>query len=458
MLRIIYAGLLSAVMGAGAVSVALAHDPADAAAHDHEPVAGYVPFAPSPVPDRVILNLTEDARTSMAVTWRTDVSVSRSFVEFAVATHGPQFIESVSRINARTESLTHQSGDEPEISAHYHSAVMTGLVPDTRYVYRVGDDVNWSEWYQFDTAGEAGEPFSFIYFGDAQNNLKSLWSRVVREAHATAPRADFLLHAGDLVNRHDSDHEWGEWFYAGGFIHAQTPSIMTPGNHEYNRQSELSPQWRPGFTLPQNGPVGVSALSETTYYVDYQDMRVISIDADHTLDFPEMAEASAAWLDEVLTNNPKRWTALFLHYPFYSTKPNRDFYEMRDAFFPVLARHDVDIVLQGHDHGYGRGQVENLGSGAVNFDTDTGTMFVVSVSGPKMYDVDELPWADRVAEGVQLFQHIRIHGDTLSYEAYTATGALYDAFDLIQQDEGPNRLVNRIPEDMPQIWSPGDED
>jgi len=447
-----------ALAGACLISSAWARDPGHDHAHNHDPVYDYVPFAPSPVPDRVILNLTEDARSSMAVTWRTDVSVTSSFVEFAVATHGPQFTDDVTRINAHTESLTHQSGEEPEISAHYHSAVMTGLNANTTYVYRVGDGVNWSEWYQFQTAGEPGEPFSFIYFGDAQNNLKSLWSRVVREAHATAPRADFLLHAGDLVNRYDSDHEWGEWFYAGSFIHAQTPSIMTPGNHEYNRQSELSPQWRPTFTLPQNGPVGVSALSETTYYVDYQDMRVISIDADHSLDFPQIAEASAAWLDEVLTNNPKRWTALFLHYPFYSTKPNRDLVEQRDAFFPVLQRHNVDIVLQGHDHGYARGQVENLNEGAVNFDAETGTMFVVSVSGPKMYDVADLPWADRVAEGVQLFQHITIDGDRLSYEAYTATGALYDAFDLIKQGDGSNQLVNRIPEDMPQIWAPGDED
>jgi hypothetical protein len=436
--------------------LALAHDPDEA--HVHDAPAAFIPYAPSPVPDRVILNLTEDARTSMAVTWRTDTSVAHGYVEFALATHGPQFLEDVTRINAHTEMLTVHNENEPEISAHYHSAILTGLEPDTRYVYRVGDDVNWSEWYQFDTAGEEGEPFSFIYFGDAQNDLKSMWSRVVREAAATAPRADFMLHAGDLVNRHDADQEWGQWFYAGGFLHAQTPSVMTPGNHEYNRQSELSPQWRPGFTLPRNGPVGLSSVSETTYYVDYQDLRLISIDADHSLDFPEVADATAAWLDQILTDNPKRWTAIFLHYPFFSTKPNRDLQEQRDAYFPVLARHDVDIILQGHDHGYGRGQVENLGSGAINFDTDTGTMFVVSVSGPKMYDVDELPWADRVAEGVQLFQHIRIDGDTLSYEAYTATGALYDAFDLVKQPDGPNRLVNRIPEDMPQIWSPGDED
>ena len=45
--------------------------------------------------------------------------------------------------------------------------------------YRVGDGVNWSEWFHFRTASDRPEPFSFIYFGDAQTDLKSLWSRVI---------------------------------------------------------------------------------------------------------------------------------------------------------------------------------------------------------------------------------------------------------------------------------------
>ena len=81
----------------------------------------------------------------------------------------------------------------------------------------------------------AKAPFSFIYFGDAQNDLKSRWSRTIRGAYSKMPKADFLLHAGDLVNRANNDHEWGEWFYAGGWIYGMMPSFATPGNHEYAR-------------------------------------------------------------------------------------------------------------------------------------------------------------------------------------------------------------------------------
>ncbi|MEZ6045613.1 MAG: fibronectin type III domain-containing protein [Planctomycetaceae bacterium] len=71
--------------------------------------------------------------------------------------------------------------------AHYHSVNFRELEPATMYAYRVGDGVNWSEWSHFTTASAERAPFSFVYFGDAQNNLKSHWSRVVREAFKDAP-------------------------------------------------------------------------------------------------------------------------------------------------------------------------------------------------------------------------------------------------------------------------------
>jgi hypothetical protein len=37
------------------------------------------------------------------------------------------------------------------------------------YAYRVGDGTHWSEWFHARTAANEPEPFSYIYFGDAQN-------------------------------------------------------------------------------------------------------------------------------------------------------------------------------------------------------------------------------------------------------------------------------------------------
>lgn len=418
--------------------------------HSHsEPVA--LPerlLFPSREPDRVILNVTEDAATSLAVNWRSDTSVANGFVEYAVATDGPEFTEMVTRLEAKKESLTTKHLEEPTVHAHYFSAMLSNLKPGGKYVYRVGTEGAWSEWYQVQMPEADNEKLSFIYFGDAQNDLKSMWSRVIREAYKTIPQVDFMLHAGDLINRHDRDLDWGEWFYAGGFIHATVPSVMTPGNHEYGKGVILSPQWRAQFNLPVNGPSG---LEETCYVVNYPNLKVISLDAEQIDESPYYLDKQALWLDSVLTHDPRKWTAITFHYPVFSTKPNRDNEKLRARFKPIFDKHKVDIVLQGHDHAYGRGMVNNVPTGYSVNDKNSGTMYVVSVSGPKMYDISDDPWMDRKARNTQLFQIITIDGDVLSFQSFTATGSLYDAFDLEKRKGKPNKLVNRIPDSAERL-------
>lgn len=397
---------------------------------------------PSRDPDRVILNLTENPETSVAVNWRTDTTVLAGAIEWAVATAGPEFLNAVKKVSARRESLNVKHGDDPRVIANYFSASIDALIPGQKYVYRVGSTGAWSEWYQIQMPDVSKKKLSFIYFGDAQNDIKSMWSRVIREAYKTLPQVDFMLHAGDLINRHDRDIEWGEWFYAGNFIHATVPSMMTPGNHEYGKGVILSPQWRPQFSLPVNGPKG---LEETCYVVNYANLKVISLDAEQIDESPLYLGKQKRWLDSVLTNDPRKWTAITFHYPVFSTKPNRDNENLRNHFKPLFDRHKVDIILQGHDHAYGRGMVSNVPTGKTVKDELSGTVYVVSVSGPKMYDVSNDPWMQRKARNTQLFQIISIENNTLTYEAFTAHGELYDAFDLIKSPKKVNKLINRIP-------------
>ncbi|NBA84955.1 metallophosphoesterase [Emticicia sp. CRIBPO] len=396
---------------------------------------------PSVNPDRIILNLTATPETSVAVNWRTDTTKKQGEVQFALSTDATQFQKEIKTIRAQTEFLKVAYPDEPEIHANYHSAVMDQLSPGKLYVYRVGHDQNWSEWFQF-RMPELKQPISFLYFGDAQNDVKSHWSRVIREAYKTMPTVSFMLHAGDLINRYNHDVEWGEWFYAGSFIHATVPSVMTPGNHEYGKGVVLSPHWKPQFNLPKNGPKG---LEETCYEVNYADLKVISLDAEQIDESETYRNLQARWLDSILVSNPKKWTVITLHYPFYSTKPNRDNEALRKHFKPILDKHNVDIVLQGHDHAYGRGTVANALSGNNHKGKVGNTVFVVSVSGPKMYEASEDPWMKRKAANTQLFQLITIQDNELLYKAFTATGELYDSFKLGKQKNGINRLTELIP-------------
>ena len=387
-------------------------------------------------PRRVILNLTETPSTSVAVNWQSSTETVQGVVQYTQAKANPEFEDEIKAIYAQQETITYTDDDtKKDTTLKFCSATIENLSPSTEYMYRVGDSINWSEWLQFKTAGTPGDKYSFIYFGDAQNDIKSKWSRVIRQAFMTCPDAGFLYHAGDLINHDHSTKEWDDWFYAGGFIHAMVPSVMTPGNHEYGKGMILDPQWDAQFNLPKNGP---EDHKERVYYSDYNNLRIISLDADLMDESDESLETQKKWLENVLSNNPQKWTVLTLHFPFYSTKENRDNAKLRENFKPLVDKYGVDLVLTGHDHAYGRGmhEIESSIPGQ-----KSNTMYVVSVSGPKMYTISDKSWMKKKAADTQLYQVVDIDNNTLLYRAYTATGVLFDSFKLVKKKQGKNILT-----------------
>lgn len=408
-----------------------------------------VEFArPSILPDRIVLTWAADPTTSQAVTWRTSVDVQRGLAEITIADAGPNLEVSSRQLVAETQALTTDLN-----TAHFHTVKFEGLTPKTKYAYRVGDGVNWSEWFHFSTASADPEPFSFIYFGDAQNDIRSKWSRVIREAYGDAPKAKFMIHAGDLINRAEADAEWQEWCDAGAWLNAMVPSVPIVGNHEMAKadgKSRVSHHWRPQFALPEHGPAG---LEETCYTFIYQGVRIVGMNSNLE------PEKQAEWLERVLTENKEKWVVCTFHHPMFSTGKDRDNVALRAIWKPVLDKHRVDLVLQGHDHSYGRTGLDtpivqaNVATGVTAADMYSGTVYVVSVSGPKMYDLQRHAFMVRQAQDTQLYQIIHVDGEKLHYEAYTAIGEVYDAFTLTKESGGINTLTEEIP-DTPERLRP----
>lgn len=401
------------------------------------------PYIPTRIPDRVNLTVTVDPSTSAAVTWRSSTDVEEAFAEIVQADANPLYRNKAKRLTARTETLTTNNGRYKDliwegVTAAYHSIVFQNLEPNTMYTYRVGSGEDWSEWFQFRTTSDQNDKFSFLYFGDAQTEIRSMWSKVIRQAYAQAPEAKLMLHAGDLINRSTRDEEWGEWFEAGSFIHATVRNMPSPGNHDYGRNDEaeeISPFWRAQFTLPKNGPKG---LEESCYFTDIQGVRFISLDTYPVEDLKMYIESQEVWLDSILKHNPNQWTCVVSHYPIYSAKATRDNKVMRETFKPIFDKYKVDLVLQGHDHAYTRG-MKNISME----EGESGTMYVVSVSGPKMSDSDmeKKIWMDKLEVYTQLYQVITVDENVLQYRAYTVGGDLFDGFDLVKRPGKVNRVV-----------------
>jgi len=374
--------------------------------------------------ERIILNLTENPATSQAVTWQTGPHSTNPQAQIVQATDS-----TVLTIHARTVYATTEIVQLDSVKrVHYHSVIFNSLDPNTLYAYRVSEGTYWSEWNQFKTATEHSDTFSFIYFGDPQNNIKSMCSRIFRAAYKKVPDAGFWLFTGDIVNIGHVDRLWAELYDALGWIPRMTPMVLLPGNHSYYTMTVddekirmITPLWRPQFTLPENGPDG---LEETAYFFDYQGVRFVILNGDEKL------IEQAKWLDRLLAENPQRWTVVAIHQPFYSTAKDRDNSFLRELFIPYFDKYSVDLVLQGHDHTYGR--TYKLRNGIRVANKKKGTVYVVSVSGTKAYSVNP-HFEDlmvKMGTGRQLFQKITVGKKRLQYESYTATGELYDHFEL----------------------------
>lgn len=432
--------------------------PAGALAHSDEAPSPRVyeaaeRYRPTPTPDRVILSWSEAPATTMDITYRTEPQTQQTECEWieaadVIGDHRNGSIEDAATVEGTSELF---KSDASEV--RMHTVKLRDLKPSTKYAYRVGDGVNWTEWHHFKTANDEAKPFRFLYFGDAQNAVRALWSRVRREAHAEAPRASFALHAGDLVNRANSDADWGEWHEAAGWLNATIPTVATPGNHEYwirNLKPTVSPHWRPQFSFPTNGLAG---LEETSYWFDYQGARFVVLDSN------TRQEEQAEWFDRTLTDlEPARWTIVTFHHPIFSAAKNRDNDTLRKMWKPLLDKHGVDLALQGHDHAYARSGLggpadavvgtENVAEGVRG---QAGrTVYVVSVSGPKNYTLTDSWDVARGGSGIQLYQVIDVDKDAINYHAYLADGELYDAFELKKDADGEVELIDEVP-DSPEI-------
>jgi 3',5'-cyclic AMP phosphodiesterase CpdA len=369
-------------------------------------------------PDRITLTWSDNPATTQSVSWRISGSSTKAVGQVVEEQSSPDLEKSAQTV----VGVTSQLKIEGQTADNYGQVSFQGLKPGTIYTYRVGDGTNWSPWNQFRTADLKGD-FAFIYLGDAQNDLRSKWSRSIRKAFQQEPNARFIVHAGDLINRSNNDSEWGEWHEGAGFIHQMIPAVPTPGNHEYRRDSlkqlVLDPHWKMHFNLPKNGPVG---MQDAVYYLDYQDVRLISLNSQLIMLDSVAAQRQEQWLTEVLASSKTKWNIVVMHHPVYSTAKNRDNTILRERFRPIFEKYGVDLVLQGHDHTYARGT-----AGKVR------PVYLLSVAGPKMYGSDSERWMEVSGAQTQLYQVIRVTDSKLYFSSYKLNGQLFDSFQLTKK-------------------------
>ena len=368
-------------------------------------------------PDQVMLTWSGDPQTTQTIQWRTGPSVTKGQVQWVKKSAYNRFQPAQPKqTNATTFRMENANLlNDPVINRH--TATITGLEPDTSYLYSVGDgsDDGWSEMSEFTTAPGRTEPFSFVYMGDAQNGLER-WGSLVQRAFRRRPDAAFYIMAGDLVDRGNERDDWDSLFHNARGIFDRRPVVPAIGNHE--NQGGHPGMYLQMFDLPKNGPEKVEP--ERAYTYKYSNAEFFVLDSNLT------PESQSAWLENVLKNSKATWKFAVYHHPAYSSSPDRDNPSIRDHWTPLFDKYHLDMALQGHDHAYLRTypmkdqkKVET---------TAEGTVYIVSVSGTKFYEQDPREYIEFGMTNVSTFQvlDIQISGNRLVYRSYDADGKLRD--------------------------------
>ena len=178
------------------------------------------------------------------------------------------------------------------------------------------------------------------------------------------------------------------------------PRVATPGNHEYSGTSSRRTgdrasrcrrtARRHGLRLRRaQGHRVLHRLSGRPVHL--AELELGAVPSANCVRSSSSIQAPVA--GEPAGEQPDKWTVVTFHHPMFSNEPARNNPAQRAAWLPIFERYGVDLVLQGHDHSYARG---NLVAGSRRR-RGNGTMYVVSVSGPKMYGADNSNWVENGA-------------------------------------------------------------
>jgi len=310
----------------------------------------------------------------MGIAWTTNSADDPTFVQYGSGD---------SYVSEAQGTAFNASGDLDAV----HEVTITGLDPDTVYHYRVGGPGDWSKDHAFLTApGDGCTPYSFIALGDDRSDNdygpNPRWNSIIMEAMEYFPL--FVLNSGDLVKDGDKTDQWDHWLEETDPALAFAAHMPTMGNHDDGPGVGDGANFNQVFHLPSNTVTG----TEDYYFFTTGNSVVVSLSTQEFKGGGIPFGDQAAWLDQVLTENPRMWKFVFFHHPVYCSEdlfglvhpPNQE--GQNAAYTEVFDKHHVDIVFYGHNHWYERlGPMKGNGGDEEGIPVDNfedGTVYVVT--------------------------------------------------------------------------------
>jgi hypothetical protein len=399
-------------------------------------------------PDQVVISFGSDPARDLVWTWRTSPEVQGTALRLVRA--GGEGLGEWPRdrgappgqdlgivAGGSTRLETPAVLNDPVVLRH--RVEVCGLEPGRVYFYALGDGTarGWGAWKAVKSAPDRGGRVRLLYLGDAQTGLPR-WGRLLETAWRRHPETDFILMAGDLVDRGNERTNWDHFFLRAAGVFDRVAMMPCAGNHEY---LDAGPRlYRAFFELPRNGPPRIE--SDLVYSFEAGDACFAVLDSTLAVSDPAAARRQAEWLDATFRRSRAAWKLVMFHHPVYPSHPWRDDPTLRHHWVPVFDEHHVDLVLQGHDHAYLRTYPLRAHRRAAA--PDRGTIYVIAVSGDKYVDQAGRDYIEVGRTGLSTYQTIEIdpEGSRLDYRAWAEDGRLVDEFAIEKpRGAGPGDLA-----------------
>ncbi len=247
---------------------------------------------------------------------------------------------------------------------------VTGLQPNTTYYYTVERNGEQSDVVEYTT--QDTDTVKMLYVGDPQigaskgqpqdggelsdesgaantaaQNDGFAWNRTLNTALEENPDINFVISAGDQVNKTGEAKEEEYAAYLGADALASLPVATTIGNHD-----SLNPDYSYHFNNPNATDYGKTAAGGD-YYYSYGDGLFIVLNTNNY----NVAEHSEAIKEAVAAYPDAKWRIVTIHQDIYGSgldHSDTDGMILRTQLTPIFDENDIDVVLQGHDHTYSR--------------------------------------------------------------------------------------------------------
>lgn len=252
----------------------------------------------------------------------------------------------------------------------YNHVTVTGLKANTTYYYTVEKNGVQTEVKTYQTGDFAsaqilyvGDPQIGASKGQSQNgealaadsgaantaarNDSFAWDRTLDIALEQNPGLDFVISAGDQINKTGKPKEEEYAGYLSASALASLPVATTIGNHD-----SLNADYQYHFYNPNQTGYGETEAGGD-YYYSYGSGLFIVLNTNNY----NVAEHEKTIQQAIASDPDATFRIVTIHQDIYGSgldHSDTDGMILRTQLTPIFDEYDIDVVLQGHDHTYSR--------------------------------------------------------------------------------------------------------